>query len=80
MEVTAEIRSPCCPGRAVFGLIEFLISAYGICMVAGPGGAEPGPRADTWGSRSELLLCPLPPSSSSPEEASPVVGRRRCDA
>lgn len=80
VEVTAEIRSPCCPGRAAFGLIQFQISAYGVCMVAGPGGAVPVPRADTWGSRSELLLCPLHPSSSSPEEANPAVGRRRCGA
>lgn len=42
-------------------------------MIAGPGGTEPVPRADSWGSRSEQLLCPLPPasSSSSPEEANP---------
>lgn len=55
--------------------LRSLISAYEICMAAGPGGAEPVPRADSWSSRSELPLCPLPPSSSSSEEANPAVGR-----
>lgn len=50
-------------------------------MVTWPGGTEPVPRADTRSSRSELLLCPLPPTrSSSPEEAGLAVGRKRCGA
>lgn len=58
--------------------VSSLISAYGIWMVARPGGTEPVPRADTWSSRSELLPYPLPPTwSSSPEEANLAVGRRR---
>lgn len=51
-------------------------------MIAGPGGTEPVPRADSRSSRSEQLLCPLPPASlsSSPEEANPAAGRRRYGA
>lgn len=47
------------------------MSANGICVIAGPGRAEPVPSTDSWSSRSEKLLCPLPPTSlsSGPEEA-----------
>ena len=40
--------------------------------MAGPGGVEPVPRADSWSFESQLLLCPLPAATrSSADQANP---------
>ena len=52
--------------------LSSLMSTYRIWIVAGPGGVEPVPRADSWSFKSQLLLCPLPAASrTSADQANP---------
>ena len=58
-----------------------LMSAHGICMIAGPGRTEPVPWADPWSPRSELQLFHyLQLQVAAQRKPIGAAGRRRCGA